>query len=106
MPYTNLCKLGDYIVHTGFKDAEPPGDPLLLQLAPNPKNILNIERTVSLALIMKKYHANLGVIRMKNGAATAASAKHKCYSFTTIMYYLKILDDSSLPNSLLVLHQL
>ena len=26
LPYANLCKLGDYIVHTGFKDAGPLGD--------------------------------------------------------------------------------
>ena len=38
---------------------------------------------------MKKYLANPGVNWMKIGAATAASAKHKCYSFTIIMYYLK-----------------
>ncbi len=28
--------------------------------------------------VMKKYHANLGVNRMKSGAATPASVKHKC----------------------------
>ena len=37
---------------------------------------------------MKKYRANPGVNRTENGGATAASVKHKCYSFTTIMYYL------------------
>ena len=42
------------------------------QLAPNHKNISKIERTVSLALIMKKYHANPGVNRTENGATTAA----------------------------------
>ncbi len=31
-----------------------------------------------------------GVNRTENGIATAASVEHKCYSFTTIMYYLKI----------------
>ena len=64
------------------------GGPVLRQLTPNPKNIQKIERTVSLALIMKKYHANPGVNRTENGAATGASVKHKCYSFTIIMYYL------------------
>ncbi len=38
---------------------------------------------------MNKYDANLGVNRMKNGAATAASVKHEYYSFTIIMDYLK-----------------
>ena len=66
------------------------GGPLVLQLAPKPENISKIERTASLALIMKKYRANPGVNRAKNGAATAASVKHKCYSFTIIMYYLNI----------------
>ncbi len=42
------------------------GGPLVPQLAPNPDNI-------SLALIMRKYHAN------------PASIKRKCYSFTIIM---------------------
>ncbi len=64
------------------------GGPLLLQLAPNHENNLKIERPASLALIMKKYDANPGVNRAENGAATAASVKHKCYSFTIIMYYL------------------
>ena len=51
--------------------------PLVPQLTPDP-NISKIERTISLALIMKKYHANLGsVYPMKNGA-TAASVTHKC----------------------------
>ncbi len=36
---------------------------------------------------------NLGVNRMLNGDTTAASVKHKCYSFTIIMYYL----NSGLP---------
>ena len=66
----------------------------VMQLAPNLENISNIYRTASLALIimiMKQYHANPGVIRTKNGAATAAPVKHKYYSFTIIiiMYYLK-----------------
>ena len=65
------------------------GGPLLRQLTTNPENISKIERTASLALIMKKYRANPGVNRTENGAATAASVKHKCYSFTIIMYYLK-----------------
>ncbi len=65
------------------------GGPLLLQLAPNPETNSKIERTASLALIMKKYHANPGVNRTDNGAARAVSVKHKCYSFTIIMYYLK-----------------
>ncbi len=37
---------------------------------------------------MKKYLANPGYNQMKNGVATAASIKHKYYSFTIIMYYL------------------
>ena len=65
------------------------GGPLLRQLTPNPENISKIERTPSLALIMKKYGANPGVNRTENGAATAASVRNKCYSFTIIMYYLK-----------------
>ncbi len=42
-----------------------PGDggPLVPQLTPNLYNISHIERT-SLGLIMKKYHANLGINRM------------------------------------------
>ena len=64
------------------------GGPLVLKLTPNLDKISKIERTASLTLIMKKYHANPGVNRMKNGVATAASVKHKCYSFTIIMYYL------------------
>ena len=52
--------------------------PLVPQLTPNPENISRIERAVSLAPIMKKYYANLGVYRMKNGTATTASIKHKC----------------------------
>ena len=60
------------------------GGPLVPQLTPNLENISKIERTTSLALIMKKYRANLGVDRMKNGAATAASAKFKCYNSTII----------------------
>ena len=51
--------------------------PLVPQLTPNPDNISKIERTASLALITKKYDANLGVNRMKNGDATAVSVKHK-----------------------------
>ena len=47
---------------------------------------------------MKKYRANLGVNRVENGAATAAPVKHKCYSFTIIMYYLKV---TYIPHSLL-----
>ena len=65
------------------------GGPLVLMLTPNPENISKIKSTASLALILKKYHANLGVNRMKNGTTTAAFVKHKCYSFTIIMYYLK-----------------
>ena len=65
------------------------GGPLVPQLAPNLENISKIERTASLALIMRKYHANPGVNRAKSRAATAASVKHKCYSITIIMYYLK-----------------
>ncbi len=42
----------------------------------------------SRALIMKKDHTN-GVNRTKNGATTAASVRHKCYSFTIIVYNLK-----------------
>ena len=53
------------------------GVPLEPQLTPDP-NISKIERTISLALIMKKYHANLGVHLMKNGGATAAPVTHKC----------------------------
>ncbi len=45
--------------------------------------------TVSLTLVMKKYHANLGVNRMKNDTATAAYVKDKCDSLTIIMYHLK-----------------
>ena len=45
--------------------------PLVPQLTLNPKNIF--KNPPSLALIMKKYHANLGVNRMENGAAIAAS---------------------------------
>ena len=44
---------------------------------------------MSLALIIKKDHANPGVNQTENGGATAASAKHKCHSFTIIMYFLK-----------------
>ena len=52
------------------------GGPLVPQLTPNPEKISKIERTASLALIMKKYHGNPGVNWMKNGIATAASVKH------------------------------
>ncbi len=64
--------------------------PLVPQLTPNLKFFSQIETTASLALIMKWYHANLGVSRMKNGDTTAASVKHDCYSFTIIVYYLRI----------------
>ncbi len=37
---------------------------------------------------MKMYHVNPGVNRTENWAATAASIKQKCYSFTIMMYYL------------------
>ena len=59
-----------------MSDRGPP----VPQLTPNAENISKIERTASLALIMKKYHANLGVNRMENGAATAASIKDICYT--------------------------
>ena len=59
--------------------------PLLPQLAANPKMFSQIKRTASLALIMKKYNANPCVNRTGNGAATAASVKHKCYSYN---YYV------------------
>ena len=52
------------------------GGPHVLQLTTNLENNTKIERSVSLALVMKNYHANLGVNRMKNGAATAACIKH------------------------------
>ena len=51
-----------------------------------PETIKKIERTPSLALITKKYHAILGVHQLKNGVA---SVKHKCNGFTIIMYYLQ-----------------
>ncbi len=67
------------------------GGPLVLQLAANPENISKIERTASIGLIIKKCHVHPGVNRTENGAATAASVKPlKCYSFTIIMYYLKL----------------
>ncbi len=56
---------------------------------------------MSLALIMKNFHAVLGVNRMKNGAITAAPVKLKCYSFTTIMYYVKTILLVSHPLTLL-----
>ncbi len=64
------------------------GGPLVPKLTPNPESITKTESIASLTLIMKNYYADLGVNRMINGAATAASIKHKCYSFTIIMYYL------------------
>ncbi len=67
------------------------GGLLVPKLTPNPGKIFKIERTASLALIMKKFCANIGVNRIKYGSATAASVKHKCYSFTIIMYYLKVI---------------
>ncbi len=76
------------LCHQGVLTMSDRG-PLVPQLTPNPDNISKIERTASLALITKKYDANLGVNRMKNGDATAVSVKHKWYSFTSIMYYLK-----------------
>ena len=33
-------------------------------------------------------NANFSVNRIKGEAATAASVKHKCYSLTSMMYYL------------------
>ncbi len=59
------------------------GGPLVPQLTPNPGKISKIERTASLALIMKKNCANIGVNRMRNGEAIAAPVKHKSYSIIT-----------------------
>ncbi len=42
---------------------------------------------------------NLGVNRMKNGADTAASVIHKCYSFTIILHYLQAVKPGSVSKS-------
>ena len=71
------------------------GGPLVPQQAPKSEKNSNIERTASLALMMKKCHANPGVNWTENGAATTAFIKHKCYSFTIIMYYINIIKSRS-----------
>ncbi len=52
-----------------------------------PEGILLIV-IMKLLLIGKKCFS-AGVNQMKNKTATTASVKHKCYSLTTLMHYLK-----------------
>ncbi len=49
---------------------------------------LESQRTASLALIIKKYYANIGANRIKGEATTAAFMKYKCYGLTAMGYYL------------------
>ncbi len=55
------------------------------------KNIHNIKKTESLALIMKISSANLCVNLAKNGGRRLLVVKHECYAKLSVITYLKVI---------------